>query len=303
MENSGQKTRAIQAKRKRRQEITFSYLMLLPYLLLLVMFGLFPIAYAFGLSFFDSIDMVFYGLENYRFVFSDFRLSQSAINVILFLCLWLSATVVFVTLLSLILDGLRPKVANGIRTLFFLPGAVTSSATVVLWLFVLDPTVSPFLPIYELIGWDTRQMVINGLGFAGIFAIMAYFAHSGGWIVVTGGALSSLSREVLEAGRVDGASGLQQAFWIKLPMIWRTVVLMGILTAAGALQLFNEPHLITMAGPQFTQTDWAPNQLSFGYAFSMGDFGAAAALNTILVAISITIALIVIYATDFYRTE
>ena len=165
------------------------------------MFGVVPVAYALGLSFFDTYDMVFWGLENYRFVFGDFRLGQSFVNVATYLSIWLTATVVCVTMLSLMLDTLRQGVANTIRTLYFLPGAVTSSAVVVLWIFMLDPAVSPFGGAYGALGWDTRAVVVSSLGFAGIFAVMAFFASSGGWIVVFGGALSSLSPEVIEAAR------------------------------------------------------------------------------------------------------
>ena len=65
--SSTDKTRARAERRKALREIRMSYLFLLPYLILLVMFGVFPVAYAFGLSFFDTIEMVFWGLTNYDF--------------------------------------------------------------------------------------------------------------------------------------------------------------------------------------------------------------------------------------------
>jgi len=293
----------IEKRRRHRRETSIAYLFLLPYLILLAMFGVFPVLYAFGLSFFDTIDMVFWGFENYRFVFDDFRLMQAFENVLFYLLIWLTATVVFVTMLSLMLDSVSHRAANALRTLYFLPGAVTSSAVVVLWLFLLDPSVSPFGTFYELLDWTNRQNVISGLSFAGVFSIMAFFALSGGWIVVFGGALSSLPGEVMEAARVDGATPFQLATRIKLPMIWRSVALMAILSFATGLQLFVEPQLMNLAGPQLAQSDWAPNQLAFQYAFSMGDFGASAALSSLLLGSSLTIALIVVFATNFYETD
>lgn len=290
-------------QRKARRDMRMSYLLLLPYLLLLIMFGIFPIAYAFGLSFFDTIQMVFWGITNYQFVFSDFRIPASVINVLEFVAIWVAMTVICVTALSLMLDSLGRRTATTLRTIYFLPGAVTSSAIVVLWLFVLDPSVSPFQPVLHMVGWMTRSDVISGVGLAGIFAIMAYFSGSGGWIVVFGGALSSLPTEVMEAARVDGANRLQLATLIKLPMIWRSVILMGILSFAGGLQLFVEPQLMGMAGPQFAQNDWSLNQMAFGYAFRMGDFGSSAALSTLLVGASIAIALVIVFATKFYKLD
>ena len=295
--------RARAARRKGVRDTRMSYLLLLPYLLLLVMFGIFPVAYAFGLSFVDTIEMAFYGLANYDFVFNDFRVPQSAVNVLWFVVLWVVLTVVGVATISLMLDSVGRRTATTLRTVYFLPGAVTSSAIVVLWLFVLDPSVSPFQPVLHAVGWATRADVISGIGMAGIFAIMAYFSASGGWIVVFGGALSSLPTEVMEAARIDGANRFQLATRIKLPMIWRSLVLMAILCLAGGLQLFVEPQLMGLAGPQFAQNDWSLNQMAFQYAFRMGDFGASAALSTMLVGASIIIALVIVFATRFYKLD
>lgn len=295
--------RARKEKQKAVRDTRMSYLLLTPYLLLLVMFGLFPIAYAFGLSFFDTIEMVFWGVTNYQFVFDDFRVPASVVNVLGFVAIWVSMTVIGVATLSLMLDSVGRRTANALRTVYFLPGAVTSSAIVVLWLFVLDPSVSPFQPVLHGLGWGTRANVISGVGLAGIFAIMAYFSSSGGWIVVFGGALSSLPTEVMEAARIDGANRFQLALRIKLPLIWRSLVLMAILSLAGGLQLFVEPQLMGLAGPQFAQNDWSLNQMAFQYAFRMGDFGASAALSTMLVGASIAIALVIVFATKFYKID
>jgi multiple sugar transport system permease protein len=295
--------RARAAKRKGRRDTRMAYLLLLPYLVLLIMFGVFPVAYAFGLSFVDTIEMAFYGLANYEFVFEDFRVPKAALNVIWFAIVWVAITMVGVATLSLMLDTVGRRTATTLRTIYFLPGAVTSSAVVVLWLFMLDPGVSPFQPLLRAAGWTYSIDVISGIGLAGVFALMAFFSSSGGWIVVFGGSLASLPSEVMEAARVDGANRFQLATRIKLPMIWRSLVLMGILSFAAGLQIFVEPQLMQLAGPQSAQNDWSLNQMAFQYAFRMGDFGASAALSTLLVGSSITIALVIVFATRFYKID
>ncbi|OEO32553.1 hypothetical protein VW23_011025 [Devosia insulae DS-56] len=295
--------RARAAKRKGRRDTRMAYLLLLPYIVLLIMFGVFPVAYAFGLSFVDTIENSFYGLANYDFVFNDFRVPAAAINVIWFVVIWVAMTMVGVATLSLMLDTVGRRTATTLRTIYFLPGAVTSSAVVVLWLFLLDPGVSPFQGLLHAAGWTYSIDVVSGLGLASVFALMAFFSASGGWIVVFGGALSSLPTEVLEAARIDGANRFQLATRIKLPMIWRSLVLMGILSFAAGLQLFVEPQLMGLAGPQSAQNDWSLNQMAFQYAFRMGDFGASAALSTMLVSTSIIIALVIVFATRFYKLD
>lgn len=300
---AAQADRARQERRQKQRETWAAYLFLSPYLVLLCMFGLFPVAYAFGLSFFDTIEGVFWGLTNYGFVLTDFRFPNATLNVLSFTVQWVTLTVLGVTVIALVLDGMTRASATTLRTIFFLPGSVISSALVVLWLFILDPVVSPFQPVLQLAGWTSLQTVVAGLGYATIFAIMAYFATSGGWIVVIGGALSSLPSEVMEAARVDGAKPWQIAARIKLPMIWRSLVLMAILSFAAGIQIFVEPQLMGLAGAQYIQSDWSLNQLAFQYAFRMGDFGASAALSTMLVGVSVTIALVIIFVTGFYKID
>jgi multiple sugar transport system permease protein len=292
------------SKRRARADAIFSLLLAAPYIALLAVFGVFPVFYALGLSFMDTIDYVFWGLTNYRAALADFRLTASILNVLTFVAIWIALTVVGVIVLSLMLDAIKGRrAATVLRTIYFLPGAVTSSAIVVLWLFLLDPLVSPFRIIAPLAGWETRQEVINGIGFAGIFALMAFFTGAGGWIVVMGGALTSIPDEVVEAARADGAKGLQLALRIKLPLIRRAVALMAILSFGSGLQIFVEPQLMALAGHSFSRLDWSINQLAFQYAFALGDFGISAALSTMLLAVSIGVALLIIFVTKFYRTD
>ena len=301
-----QLTKEERQKRKRRQarrQTLVAYALLSPFLVLLVMFAFFPVLYAFGLSFFDTIDNVFWGFTNYREALNDFRLVPAIWNVLQYVATWVSMMVIGVTLLALLLDTLPERPAALIRSVYFLPGAIASSAVVVLWLFLLDPLVSPFNWIFESFGWENRQSTIAGLGEVGIFALMAFLGNSGGWIVVMGGALSGISRDILEAARIDGANPWQMATRIKIPMVSKTITLMAIMTIAVGLQIFVEPQLLSLAGGQFDKPDWSVTQLAFFYAFNWGDFGAAAAISSLSLILPLIIAFTLIFATRFYKID
>ena len=286
-----------------RRRILVAYALLTPYLLLMIMFAVFPVLYALGLSFFDTFDMVFWGLTNYKEALSDYRLVPAIWNVLQYVLVWVSMMVIGVTLLALLLDTLSLRAAAIVRSVYFIPGAIASSAAVVLWLFLLDPIVSPFGWLYELVGWENRQGTINGMGEVWIFALMGFLGNSGGWIVVLGGALSGLSREVIEAARIDGANAWQMATRIKIPMISKTITLMAIMTLAVGLQVFVEPQLLSLAGGQFDKPDWSVTQLAFFYAFRFGDFGIAAAISTLSLILPLIIAFTMIFATRFYKID
>jgi len=115
--------------------------------------------------------------------------------------------------------------------------------------------------------------------------------------------LASLPGEVLEAARIDGANRFQIAMRIKLPLIYRTVVLMTILSVSTGLQIFVEPHLIGLAGDEFVREDWSVTQLSFFYAFNFGDFGIAAAMSVLSLILPFLFAFTLIFATKFYKID
>ncbi|MBO9409820.1 sugar ABC transporter permease [Shimia sp. R9_1] len=290
-------------KKRRRQDRWFIIAMMAPYLALLGFFGIAPVVYAIGLSFMDTIDWVFWGFTNYEFVLNDFRLIEAIQNVITYVAIWLTMMVVGIAGLSLMLDALPDRTASVLRTSFFLPGAITSSAIVILWLFLLDPAVSPYGALFEALGWENRRQVVSHFGYPVVFALMAYLAYSGGWIVVIGGALKGISKEVVEAAHVDGANQFQIATRVKLPMVWRSLALMAILSFANGIQMFVEPQLMSLAGSTYSRPDWSVNQLAFQYAFNLGDFGASAAMSTMLLGVAIFISLCVVFGTRFYKMD
>ncbi|MBO9402930.1 sugar ABC transporter permease [Shimia sp. R9_3] len=290
-------------KKRRRQDRWFIIAMMAPYLALLGFFGIAPVVYAIGLSFMDTIDWVFWGFTNYEFVLNDFRLIEAIQNVFTYVAIWLTMMVVGIAGLSLMLDALPDRAASVLRTSFFLPGAITSSAIVILWLFLLDPAVSPYGALFEALGWENRRQVVSHFGYPVVFALMAYLAYSGGWIVVIGGALKGISKEVVEAAHVDGANQFQIATRVKLPMVWRSLALMAILSFANGIQMFVEPQLMSLAGSTYSRPDWSVNQLAFQYAFNLGDFGASAAMSTMLLGVAIFISLCVVFGTRFYKMD
>ncbi|MEP1588872.1 MAG: sugar ABC transporter permease [Tateyamaria sp.] len=295
--------RQVRKRRQGRKQTAVAYALLAPFLALMLMFAVFPVLYALGLSFFDTIDYVFWGFTNYREALNDYRLLPAIWNVTQYVFVWVSMMVVGVTLLSLLLDTLSERSAAVVRSIYFMPGAIASSAVVVMWLFLLDPLVSPFDFVFNAVGWENRHATISGLGPVWIFALMGFLGNSGGWIVVLGGALSGLSRDILEAARIDGANPWQMATRIKIPMISKTITLMAIMTLAVGLQIFVEPQLLSLAGGRFDIPDWSVTQLAYFYAFRWGDFGVAAAISTLSLILPLVIAFILIFATKFYKID
>ena len=279
------------------------YLFLLPYLILLAGFGILPLLFAIGFSFSDMVDGGFAGLANYATALTDYRFLAAAAHVLTYALIWIPSLVLLAVGLALLLQAVPDRAAGLLRGVFFLPGAVTASALVLLWLFLLDPTISPFGLLWQAFGWHDRFAVLSHLGLAGVFALMALYSGAGGWIVVMHGALSGVPGDVIEAAATDGCGMWQLAWRIKLPMIARSAVFMVVLSIANGLQLFVEPELLRLAGQSMSRPDWSLNQLAYQYAFALGDFGTAAALSLVLLIATMSFSLWIVLRSGFFSVR
>jgi multiple sugar transport system permease protein len=100
---------------------------------------------------------------------------------------------------------------------------------------------------------------------------------------------------------MDGCSAFQLGWRIKLPLIKKYIIYMGVLIFAGGLQLFVEPQLLNTGVYAGIAESWSLDQLAFELAFTAGDFGGASALSLMLLVPSLLGALIVIFKTDMFE--
>lgn len=273
-----------------------------PYVLLLVAFGLIPAVYAIYESLHTLAQPDSLSLHNYNLVFNDFRFWPAVTNVAIFMVIWIPVMVVGVLVLALLLHEKVGRFSSGMRLIYFLPGAVTGSAAVLLWYFMLSPQLSPFAPVLKAMGIDSNNEMFTTGHLPWIFALVAFMTGVGNWVVIMFGALQSVPQDVVEAARIDGAGPLRIALLVKLPLIGKYVSYMMILSFAFALQIFVEPQLfysITNAG----STSWSLNQLGYVFAFSQGDFGQAATVSVVLLILSSAAALWLVFRTNFFQTE
>jgi multiple sugar transport system permease protein len=259
------------------------------YAVLTVAFGILPAVYALYLAF-TTGDGGFAGFGNFTKVIGDFRFLPAVGHVALYLVIWLVALVVLVAFLAIVVHAVRVRwLSRTLRLVFYLPGALAGASSVLLWLFVLDPTASPVGALLRLMGFSSFVQVIVPGHLPVIFAIIAFWTGAGGWIVIMYGALNNISNEVIEAARMDGASSAQIAWRIQLPLMRKWISYMGIMSLAAGTQLFVEPQLLSQASNAVVPNDYSLNQLAYQYAFQQNDFNGAAAISLLLLVIALAL--------------
>ncbi len=290
--------------RRRRQWHVSSWVMFSPYLVLLVAFGLVPIILAFQSSLGTSMANKDGGIDNYWLVITDFRFLPALKNVALFLVIYVPVMLFVVTLMAILLDVRHGSRNKYLMLALIVPAAITGSVAILVWYFMLEPTLSPFRDVLNGMGITKARQIWNTGNMAFIFAGMAFFTGAGYWILIQYGSLQSISDEILEAAHLDGANALQMATQIKLPLIKKYLVFMAVLTFAAGLQLFVEPQLISSSVYVGIAKGWSLNQVSYDFAFNSGNFAGAAALSLLLLLVCLVAGLILIFKTDFFdRSE
>jgi multiple sugar transport system permease protein len=266
-----------------------SYVFISPYVILTVFFGVLPALYAVVLAF-TAGDGSFAGFDNFAKVIGDFRFLPAVVHVVLYLTIWLVGLLLFVVLLSLIVHSIAIRwVSTGLRLVFYLPGALAGASSVLLWLFVLDPTASPVGGLLHALGFTSFVSVIVPANLPPIFAIIAFWTGAGGWIVIMYGALNNISGDVMEAARIDGANRAQIALRIQLPLLRKWIAYMLIMSLAAGTQLFVEPQLLSQASNAVVPNDYSLNQLAYQYAFQQNDFNGSAAISLLLLVVALAL--------------
>jgi multiple sugar transport system permease protein len=275
----------------------------LAYLPFLIVFGVAPTIYALDLAFTDA-NGGWVGFHNFVRTYQDFRFLPAFKHIFLYTVVWLGALMVFVVGLALLLHGRANRVSSAYRFLFYIPGALAGAAAVVIWLFMLDPTVSPasFL-LHHVLGADIFAQSIAPGNLPYIFAMIAFWTGAGAWIVVMYGALNTIPLDLEEAARIDGAGPFTIAFRLKLPLMRKWIAYMLILSFATGTQLFVEPELVQHASFGLVPDTWSANQLAYQIAFRYADFNGAAAIAVDLLLVGLVGALIIVTRSGLFRPE
>lgn len=274
-----------------------------PYLVLLLGLGLTPTIYAIWESLSSSETAGGGGLDNYRRALTDFRFLPALVHVATFLAIYLPVMVIGVLVLALVMHQRQARIDRTYRLVYVLPGAVTGSASVLLWYVMLEPEYSPFGPALRAMGFHNGAEMFQNSHLAVIFASIAFVTGAGQWVTIQYGALQSIPRDLIEAALIDGCGPVRMAWSVKLPLVKKYVLYMLILAFAAGVQLFVEPQLLFAITKSAGSPWWSLNQLGLFYAFQNADFASAAAVSLLLLAVCTLGAVLLIRFTDFFQTE
>jgi alpha-glucoside transport system permease protein len=212
--------------------------------------------------------------------------------------LWLATYTPLVLAVGLIIAVLADRVRyeSYIKSVIFLPMAISATAAGVIWLFVYSPNANvgllnavlkALIPGFEPIAWTGSVDLINPAIIAAAIWINAGFV-----MVILSAALKGIAAEVLEAARVDGANGLQIFFRIQVPLLGPTLSVVAVTMIIYVIKMFD---LIYVMGGQNGGPLGAARVIAFTQyveTFNSGRAGYGSAVAVIMLLIVIPIMLL-----------
>ncbi|RXZ85709.1 sugar ABC transporter permease [Agromyces atrinae] len=296
------RTRRPHSRRPDRSQARVGYIFVSGYAILLLFFGIVPTLYTVYLAFTE--DGSFAGVANFATVFGDYRFLPAVGHVAIYLLIYLACLLVFVVLLALVVHSIgRRWLSSSFRFVYYIPGALAGASSVMLWLFLLDPSVSPVAFILRSFGFENFVQTVSIDNLPIIFTVIAFWTGAGGWIVIMYGALNNISGEIMEAARIDGAGPVQTAWQIQIPLLRKWISYMAVMSLAAGTQLFVEPRVLSQASKGVVPPDYSINQLAYLYAFRQGDFNGSAAISLLLLIVAAALSAMFVFRGGLFERD
>ncbi len=268
------------------------YVFIGPAAALLTLYLLYPIVRTILLSFYDRTSENFVGLSNYVTLFTDPEMLIVLRNTLLWIVVAPLLSVILGLLVAVMTDHLTSRWERIVKSLIFLPMAISFIGASVIWRFIyyFQP------PEFEQIG--LLNAIITTLGgapqawltqipwkesvvpwFNNIFLIMIMvWLQTGFAMVILSSAVKGVPRQLLEAARIDGANEVGIFFRIIIPSIRGTILTVTTTILIIVLKVFD--IIFVMTSGQY-DTDVVASRM-YAETFRFRNYGQGSALSVLL---------------------
>ena len=220
---------------------------LLPTLAAFIIGFVWPFLWGIFLSFhkFTTISKTtFVGLDNYLKVFQDSTFVSA---------FWFTAkfTVVSTVLINVVAFAIALALTRGLkgtnvfRTVFFLPNLIGGIVLGYIWLMIFDGILSHF---------DTAVVLETKYGFWGLIILMCW-QQIGYMMIIYIAGLQAIPEDMLEAAKIDGASGWKTLWHITIPNVMPSITICTFLSLTNGFKLYDQNLALTGGSPFKTLAD------------------------------------------------
>ncbi len=264
----------------RPQDMFWGYLMVAPTIIGLLILNIIPFFYSIYLSFCQTGDFgktTFSGLANYEKFIADPTVWTSTANTLVYVLLTVPLGVILALIFASMLNTkIRGK--DAFRAIYFLPIVCAPAAIAMVWKWM-------FHGEYGLI-----NQMLNALGISNIpwltdptwvmvsVSIVTIWSSIGYDIILILAGLQGISQSYYEAGKIDGANGIQQFFRITVPLVSPTMFFVLIMRLMSALKQFDLIYMLVDDKNPALNSAQTLTYLFYRQAFVIKDKGYASVI-------------------------
>ncbi len=275
------------------------YLLLFPTLLFVTVFTLWPSIRVLYDSLFIQNQAIktpqFTGLGNYAALAADSSFHDVLFNTFVYVVVTVPISVFLALVLALVLN--RKLRALGLyRLAFFYPTVLPMVSAATIWLFMYTPgygLVNVFIGLFHIPSQNwlgSSNLALAALMVVGIWKQTGYF------MIFYLAGLQGLPHEIFEAADLDGASPIQSARYLTVPLLMGTTLFVTTIAVVNAFETVDQIYIMTGGGP-VNSTNMLLFNL-FQTLFSFLDLGKASAISVILIVV-----LLIFTVLNFVYTE
>lgn len=259
-------------------------LYIMPFLIGLLVFLLFPFVASLLLSFTDyrlqdPISAANYaGLDNYTTMAADPTFRTSFWITLVYVLVTVPLKLAFALFIAFVLN-FRLRAIGAFRTAYYLPSILGGSVAIaVVWRYVFanDGLINQAL---EAVGGNPVNW-LGEPGYAMATIILLRLWQFGSAMVIFLAGLQAIPDDLYEAAKLDGASKWQMFWRITLPLLTPVIFFNFIMQMVQAFQEFNGPYVITGGGP--LKSTYLLPLMIYDESFKYFDVGYASALSWVL---------------------
>ncbi|MBV9170075.1 MAG: sugar ABC transporter permease [Chloroflexi bacterium] len=275
-----------------RRRALEGYLYISPFLLGFAVFTAYPLLASLYLSFtnFNLITSpVWVGLDNYVRAFSGDNLFWSSLGrtaqyAVIVVPLGIAASLGAALLLS---HGFRGT--SIFRTFFFLPSITPIIASVLIWLWILQPSIGVLNYLLSLVRIPGPPWVQSTTWAIPSLILLSLWNTAGGTrMIVFLAGLQGVPVELYDAAKIDGANAWQRFVNVTVPLISPTIFFNVIVSIIGALSVFSVAYIGTQGGPAYATYFYVYHLYTTAFQYSLMGYAAALAWIFLVIVLCLT---------------
>ena len=275
----------------------FRMLSLLPFLVIVVLFGLYPFARVILMSF-SRVDVMgggmrtsWVGADNFVRALGSAAVRHSLVITFIFVVASTVLSVVLGTATAILTDR-ATRLQRLAQNILVWPAIIAPVVVSVLWVLILNPQIGVLNTLLGTLGLPEQGLLGSGTGaMAAVIGVDVWHWTPLVYLLVYS-ALKGIDPEILEAAALDGASTARAARHVVLPMLAPALLAAVALRTVMGVKVFDEMYLLTRGGPGDSTT--IISLLIRGIVFDDVDLGYGSAVSLVTVGSVLVVATLIL---------